>query len=135
MFLKKIISICLRWWADKTMNFPPPKSQGRTVMTSDFATILDGLLSYNDEAWELLKNSPEIAAEIELLGERRAKRGGTVLDVSSDGYYDSSKCIPDFEKVSNSDVLWVQCTKQTDKLSPSHMGHDLLHKQDLLLQK
>ena len=81
------------------MNFPPPKSQGRTVMTSDFATILDGLVSYNDEAWESVKTTQDVIADIENVGERRAKRAGTVLDVSKDGYYDSNKCIPDFEKV------------------------------------
>ena len=82
------------------MNFPPPKSQGRTVMTSDFVTILDGFLSFKDDSWNSLKLTPEYREEISKHGERRAKRGGSVLDVSVDGYYDGKKCIPDFEKVS-----------------------------------
>ena len=81
------------------MNFPPPKSQGRTVMTSDFVTILDGFLSYKEDVWNSLKETPGIKEEISKLGEKRAKKAGSVLDVSSDGYYDAKKCVPDFEKV------------------------------------
>ena len=90
-----------RWWADGSMNFPPPKSQGRTVMTSDFCTILDGFLDYNDEEWDKIKDTPEVKSEIGAVGERRARRSGCVLDVSSQGYYNTERCIPDFEKVFN----------------------------------
>ena len=37
--------------------------------------------------------------DIEMLGEDRARRAGVILDVSSDGYYNSEKCIQDFVKV------------------------------------
>ena len=89
----------IRWWADGSMNFPPPKSQGRTVMTSDFVTILDGFLRYNDEEWDRIKDDPEIQEEIEAFGEMRARRAGSVLDVSSQGYYNVNLCVPDFMKV------------------------------------
>ena len=95
----KHFSLMFRWWADENMNYPPPKSQGRTVMTSDFVTILDGVLAYNDEEWERVKDSPEVKEEIKAFGEQRARRAGCVLDVSSQGYYNTERCIPDFEKV------------------------------------
>ena len=81
------------------MNFLPVKSDGRTAMTSDFVTILDGILTYNDEAWDALKDSEIVKNDIEMLGEDRARRAGVILDVSSDGYYNSEKCIQDFVKV------------------------------------
>ena len=82
------------------MNFPPPKSQGRTVMTSDFTTILDGFLKYSDKSWESVKELSDTKEEIAAIGERRARRCGSVLDVSVDGYYNGTKCVADFEKVS-----------------------------------
>ena len=81
------------------MSFLPVKSDGRTVMTCDFATILDGILRFSDEAWERAKKDPAIVAQIEQLGEERARRAGAVLDVTNDGYYTNEKCIPDFLKV------------------------------------
>ena len=69
-------------------------------MTSDFTTILDGFLQYKDDVWQNIKELPEVKEEIKLLGERKARRCGSVLDVSSDGYYNAIKCIEDFEKVS-----------------------------------
>ena len=81
------------------MNFLPVKSDGRTVMTSDFVTVLGGILRYSDEAWEVAKEDPKVAAEIAELGEERARRAGAVLDVSSDRYYTCDKCVPDFIKV------------------------------------
>ena len=59
------------------------KSDGRTAMTSDFVTILDGILTYNDEAWDALKDSEIVKNDIEVLGEDRARRAGVILDVSS----------------------------------------------------
>ena len=73
---------------------------GRTVMTSDFVTLLDGPLSYNDSAWDLLKEKAEVKNEIKKQGEDRTRRAGVILDVSTDGYYNSEKCVKDFEKVS-----------------------------------
>jgi hypothetical protein len=41
------------------MNYPPPKSQGRTVMTSDFVTLYDGILGYNQEEWDKVKDTEQ----------------------------------------------------------------------------
>ena len=81
------------------MNFLPVKGEGRTVMTSDFVNVLDGIVRYSDKAWEAIKNDPIVAEEIKLVGEERARRAGVILDVSKDGYYTTEKCIPDFVKV------------------------------------
>ena len=81
------------------MNYLPVKSDGRTVMTSDFVTVLDGPLRYNDEAWEIVKQQDDIKQKINKLGEERARRAGAILDVSTDGYYNSLKCIEDFLQV------------------------------------
>ena len=81
------------------MNYPPPKSQGRTDMTSDFVTLYDGILGYNQEEWDKVKDTEEVKDEIKAVGERKARRAGCVLDVSSQGYYNVDKFVPDFEKV------------------------------------
>ena len=48
------------YWGDNTMNFLPPKSQGMSIMSSDFITPLDdGYLHYNESAWNEIKKSPE----------------------------------------------------------------------------
>ena len=78
------------------MNFLPAKSEGRTVMTSDFVTVLDGILRFNDDTWKDEKLRDDMIDKIDQLGEERARRAGAVLDVSKDGYYTSEKCIPDF---------------------------------------
>ena len=46
-----------RHWADGDMNFPPSKSQGRTVMTSDFMEPVNGFLQYDSLIWNELKVS------------------------------------------------------------------------------
>ena len=81
------------------MAFLPVKGDGRTVMTCDFATILDGIVEYNDDAWDNIKDDPSVKMEIEKVGEARARRAGVILDTSKDGYYTRDLCIPDFEKV------------------------------------
>jgi hypothetical protein len=81
------------------MNYPPHKSQGRTVMTSDYVDVLHGVLRYDDEAWERVKKDDDIQNEINKVGEERARRAGTILDISQDGYFNVEKCIPDFKKV------------------------------------
>ena len=86
----------LRHWADHTMNVLPTKSMGRTVMTSDFVSIKDGFLRYNDEVWEEVKNSEDVRDEIIRVGEERARRAGSILDVTVDGYYNSDRyCVSD----------------------------------------
>ena len=81
------------------MNTPPNKSQGLSVMTSDFVEPLGGVVRYNDEAWEEVKKTDEVKRDIEKLGEERARRAGVILDASKDGYYTKEKAIPDFIKV------------------------------------
>ena len=81
------------------MNYLPVKSDGRSAMTSDFVTVLDGILRYDDDSWEMLKNQEYPKKLIKQLGEERARRAGVILDVASDGYYTAVKCVPDFEKV------------------------------------
>ena len=81
------------------MNFPPHKSQGMAVMTSDYVDIVHGVLRYSDEAWVEAKEEEEVKAEIAKYGEDRARKAGTVLDTSKDGYFNVEKCIPDFKKV------------------------------------
>ena len=90
-----------RYWGDETMNFPPHKSQGRTVMTSDYVDVVHGVLRYTDEAWEMVKQEEEVKEEIAKYGEERARKAGVVLEPSKDGYFTADKCIPDFKKVGN----------------------------------
>ena len=86
-----------RFWDDGTSNYPPPKSQGSTVMTSDFFSEKDGLVAYSDAAWEIKKREPEIAAEIrkEPRREITLRRAGAVLNVSTDGYYERQRFLAD----------------------------------------
>ena len=58
---------------------------------------MGGILRYDDESWEGVKE--EFSREIKR-GEEAARRAGSILDVSQDGYYNTKKCIADFEKVS-----------------------------------
>ena len=44
-----------RHWDNGDLNFPPAKSQGRTVMTSDFIDPIGGFVQYNDEIWDQMK--------------------------------------------------------------------------------
>ena len=55
------------------MNFLPAKSEGRTVMTSDFVNVLDGILRFNDDTWKDEKLRDNM---IDQLGEERARRAG-----------------------------------------------------------
>ena len=50
------------------------------------------------------QNTEEVQQEIQQLGggvkgECRARRAGSILDISSDGYYKTNKCKEDFVKV------------------------------------
>ena len=79
-------------------------------MTSDFVTVVDGIVRYNDKAWEIIKNDPAVQQKIMEVGEERARRAGVILDTSTDGYYTTATCIPDFEKV---------CMHQQNIIGPS----------------
>ena len=103
------------------MNFLPVKSEGRTAMTSDFVTVLDGSLHYNSDTWEEIKEKEEIKEEIKKHEEERARRAGAILDVSSDGYYNAEKCIKDFEKASFSFIC--------------RMCHDIIIRLRILLKQ
>ena len=114
-----------RHWDNGDLNFPPSKSQRRTVMTSDFVDSVSGFLEYKDSVWNELKvliichfghfflpnlyqETEEIKQEIQTLGkgikgESRARRAGSILDITTDGYYTVNSCLPDFEKVGQSD--------------------------------
>ena len=80
------------------MNTLPVKGVGRTVMTSDFVTVCDGILRYDDDTWESLKKQEDMQDSIKRLDEERVRRAGVILNVSSDGYYNAEKCIPDFAR-------------------------------------
>ena len=114
------------YWGDETLNFLPAKSLGRTVMTSDFVTVLEGVVRYNDEAWESVRKDEISQTEISRRGEETARRAGSILDVSTDGYYNTKKCIADFEKAS--DIIAVNYNGKytpvflTDH-SPIHSGY------------
>ena len=85
-------------WTDGTDNKPPPKGGGVNIMSSDFVTVLDGILAYNDEAWALKKEDPIVKAEIAQIGEYRARKAGEIMNTSRDGYYQHEKCVKDFRK-------------------------------------
>ena len=68
-------------------------------MTSDMVSVCDGVVRYNDEAWEVVKQQEEVKAEIKKKGEERTRRAGSILDITVDGYYNGAKCVADFEKV------------------------------------
>ena len=86
-------------WADESMNYTPHKSQERTVMTSDYVDVVHGVLRYSDEAWEEVKQTEEVKAEIATFGEERARKAGVVLEPGKDCYFTADKCVPDFKKV------------------------------------
>ena len=89
------------YWDDGTSNFPPPKSHGTTVMTSDFFSEKDGFIAFSDAAWELEKRRPEVAAELakDPSKELLLRRAGSVLNVSSDGYYEHCRFQSDVKKL------------------------------------
>ena len=54
---------------------------------------------------ELFQKTEEVQQEIRQLGggekgECRARRAGSILDITSDGYYKTNRCKEDFVKVS-----------------------------------
>ncbi|KAF4710226.1 hypothetical protein FOZ63_005897 [Perkinsus olseni] len=72
-----------RYWSDGFNAVLPKKSQGRTVMTSDFLSEVFGFIRFAE-------SSPESPGE----------RVGSVLDVSRDGYYNNDQCLDDFAECS-----------------------------------
>ena len=76
-----------RYWSDGSGNFPPPKSLGATVSSSDFVSEETGVLRYDDATWETVKHLPDVQAKIAATSEERARRAGRVFAVSQEGYY------------------------------------------------
>ena len=61
---------------------------------------MDGIVKYNDDHRQVVKKKEYFEAEIKRRGEEGARRAGAILDVSVDGYYNTNKCLADFEMVS-----------------------------------
>ncbi|EEQ99708.1 hypothetical protein Pmar_PMAR010971 [Perkinsus marinus ATCC 50983] len=95
-----------RYWSDGSFVALPTKSMGRTVMTSDFLSEIYGFIKYSDD-------------DEDVPGER----AGSVLDVSSDGYYNSDRCLVDFQECSEAIKSLsngrYHCVFMTDR-SPIH---------------
>ncbi|KAF4731620.1 hypothetical protein FOZ62_013847 [Perkinsus olseni] len=98
-----------RYWSDKSFSKLPTKSQGRTIMTSDFLSEVYGFVKYSER-------DPLVPGE----------RTGSVLDVSADGYYNSERCQVDFQECSEAvegltaaDGQRLHCVFLTDR-SPIH---------------
>ena len=72
-------------------------------MSSDFFSEKDGFLAYSDAAWEIEKRKPLIADIIakDPSKEPVLRRAGSVLNVSTDGYYNSKLYLIDVEKALN----------------------------------
>ena len=66
-------------------------------MTSDFFAENGGFLAYNDEAWEEKKKEPEVAAAIAADAKQEVllRRAGSVLNVSTHGYYEHQRYLKD----------------------------------------
>ena len=54
---------------------------------------------YSDEVWEIKKEEEDVKLEIQQVGEECARRAGSIINTQRDGYYNSQKCVADFEKV------------------------------------
>ncbi|KAF4648088.1 hypothetical protein FOL46_003355, partial [Perkinsus olseni] len=95
-----------RYWSDGTNTVLPKKSQGRTIMTSDFLSEVFGFVKFSDQD----SHSP-------------GKRVGSLLDVSRDGYYNSDRCLEDFDECSKAVTGLshgkLHCVFLTDR-SPIH---------------
>ncbi|KAF4685094.1 hypothetical protein FOZ60_006864 [Perkinsus olseni] len=72
-----------RYWSDKSFTVLPSKPLGRTVMTSDFLSEIYAFVKYAHTE-PLVPN----------------QRAGSVIDVSTEGYYNNSRCLVDFEECS-----------------------------------
>ena len=57
------------------------------------------MLRYENKPWENVKDKYQ--ALIKSKGEEAARKAGSVLDVSKDGYYNTKLCVEDFMKVSS----------------------------------
>ena len=81
------------YWGTETMNFPAPKSQGVRLMSSDFITLLDGYLMYNEDAWDRVIDTEEIQERIKERGEFQAQIAGRIL---KNEWYNTESLTEDF---------------------------------------
>ena len=73
--------------------------------------MLGGMLEYRDGPWEAVKDRYQEL--IKSKGEGAARRAGSILDVSKDGYYNTKMCVEDFMKVSCKKLIPKKIRKQT----------------------
>ena len=66
---------------------------GAMVMSCDVITELWGPLRYTDEVWRQMRADPLVMEEIKRTSEEQARRGGSILNPSRDGYYEHVKFI------------------------------------------
>ncbi|KAF4738156.1 hypothetical protein FOZ62_009129, partial [Perkinsus olseni] len=104
-----------RYWSNGEFTAPFHKGSGRTVMTSDFMSEIFGFIKYSED-------------DDVVPGERV----GSVLDVSTDGYYENAQCRCDFAECSEAVGTLgkgdLKCIFLTDN-SPIHckMAEDALN--------
>ena len=93
-------------------------------MSSDFVSVLDGMLSYNDEVWDEIKNEEPHKKAEEELGEFKARYAGRLMKHSKDGYYNNKVCLQDFKK-----AIDVIKKNHDGKLTPVFLtDHSPIHK-------
>ena len=69
-------------------------------MTADFFDETGGCLAYSDAAWEVEKRKPEIAEAIQKDPNQEVllRRAGSVLNISTHGYYEHKQHLKDLAK-------------------------------------
>lgn len=60
-------------------------------MSCDVITEIWGPLRYSDEVWPEVKKEMEVQEEIKRTSEEQARRAGSILNPSRDGYYESNR--------------------------------------------
>ena len=90
-----------RFWSDGHGERPPPKSQGATVMTSDFFCEEFGHVILSPEELVVARQDPECGYLFSgSKSEYQDRKAGAILNVSTDGYYNHEACSRDFKKAS-----------------------------------
>ena len=60
-------------------------------MSCDVITEIWGPLRYSDDVWPEVKKEPDVQEEIKNTSEEQARRAGSILNPSRDGYYESKR--------------------------------------------
>ena len=111
------------FWGNDDMNFPPPKSRGIKVMSSDFVDELHGYLQYSDEVWPEVKTRPDIEKQIKDKGGFQARIAGRIVTTGEE-YYNAKQCEEDFKKAAD-----IIKTNSNGKLAPIFLvDHSPIHK-------